>query len=173
MKEFFEHEAKKLRTSWKAHVLGFFLMVVLPYTHFYFLDGNVYNRVLTFNDPVNPLALRTDKDQYCPGEEIKIEQSFCKNREVVGYESFWWISNGTLVEIESRSETNPELPRGCYPEDKEGVTLVSAHTIPLDTKAGFHSSVGLTNHFLSGNRLRKQEYKIIPYEVLPASECLN
>lgn len=170
IKEIIENEVRKFQRNWGWYLVGFVLFMVVPYVHYYLLDGNLYNRVLTYTNGVDPMAMETDKTSYCPGERLLVKTSFCKNREVEGYEVNWWQSNGQLVNVRNESSTKV-LPVGCYPSDEQQTTLSYRFTIPEDSTEGWHVAYGVTNHFLSGARRRSQEYKTEPYYVEDAASC--
>lgn len=163
-----EYEGKKFKRNWKWYILGAFLFGVLPYLNYQFIDGVYYNQVLQWQEGINPTALRTDKDQYCPGEILRIETAFCKTRETLDIERSMYISNGALIQIDI-PENVPELPIGCYPE--EGVVIATLHEIPLNTAPGFHFTLGRAQYTIEGNRLRNQSWRTIPYMVKPEDEC--
>lgn len=162
-------EVSKLKRNWPAYFLGFILFGVLPYINYYFIDGVYYNKVLEFQNGVDPQALRTDKDEYCPGEKLRVETAFCKTRNTIDIERSMYMSNGNLLPLDVPEEV-AELPIGCVPVDG-GVTIATLHTIPVDTLPGFHVTVGNNQYTIEGNRKRQQDYKTIPYMVLPAEEC--
>lgn len=173
-KSLVQTETQKFRDHWHWYVVGVVLFVVLPTLNYYFVDGVYYNRVISYNYPVEAMALRTDKDEYCPGETIYIETNFCKNRHVENYDVQYWMSNGRLLLVETRNslnEENGQLPLGCYPDDGSRVFLSRLHEVPEDAEPGFHFTVGLTKHTISGGRIREQEIRTIPYSVKSRSQC--
>lgn len=176
MTEIFRREWHKMKTGWYWYLIGFFVVVVLPYVNYYYWDGVYYNRVIEFNADINPLALVTNKDAYCPGEVIQVEQSFCKQRTIEGYFTQWWMSNGETIAMEPLSATTnlgARLPVGCYPANPEMVTLFAIHRVPQDTAPGVHFSRGFTIHYLLGDRQRRQEYATVPYIVKEPNQCVQ
>lgn len=154
-------------------VLGFFVLFgLLPVIHFNYLDGNIYNRVLTFNDGVDPLALVTTQEEYCPGDSVYVYNNFTKNRHVEVISTFWWISNGSIsLAPRDLTLTGGQLPLGTYPRSGVGRISTYIHDIPYDAIPGLHLSLGLSKHRLESGQERAQEYKTLPYFVLPPEQC--
>lgn len=172
MVQIFKHEITKIKSS-LSWVVGFFLVLgVLPYLHFHVLDGEVYNRVLTFNDGVDPSALHTELEAYCPGDPVYIKNNFTKNRPVSAVYTYWWISNGSLkLALTDTSLANGQLPLGSYPPLEKGRILTYAHQIPEDADPGLHVSVGLSTHVLLNGETREQNYRTLRYLVKSQEEC--
>jgi len=76
----FENEVQKIRRGWIWYLVGAFLFGVIPFINYHYIDGVYYNQVLQFQEGIDAHALRTDKDQYCPGETLRVETAFCKTR---------------------------------------------------------------------------------------------
>lgn len=176
MEHIIQNEILKFKKT-KLWILGFFVLFgVIPYVHYNYLDGEYYDRVLVFSGGVNPLHLETDKDEYCPTETIYVKNSFCKTRQVESFDTTWWMSNGELKQVRTSNSTNDDvgkLPIGCYPANGLGEQFVYTriHTIPENTHEGSYLSVGLTEHTLSGGRVRDQAYLTAPYYVKDAADC--
>ena len=178
LKQTIEVEVKKFRTGWGWYLLGAILFIVLPYLNHIYIDGIYTNKVIVFREPVNPLALRTDKDQYCPTEQLRIETSFCKERSVLEVKTSWWVANGGLEPVGSNTyKENTALPSNfCFPAGGEGVSVYKIHSIPADAQEGFHRSVGHTVYLLNNiysdtPRVREQRYATIPYYIKSKEAC--
>jgi hypothetical protein len=178
LKQIIEIEGKKIRYGWKWYLLGAILFLLLPFLNHIYLDGVYYNKIIEFREPVNPLAFRTDKDEYCPMEAVRIETSFCKTRPALEVQSNWWVSNSELKLVSSRTIGSSEhLPSNfCFPSKEGSVALVKIHDVPADATEGFHQSVGrvvhlLENYYSSTPRRRETSYATIPYYVKSKAQC--
>ena len=161
MKEILSHEINKIRNYWWVGITFIFLMVSSQYVYTNYIDGVYINRVIEFTNGTDPMTLATNKESYCPGEKVYIELSFCKTRDVYRYESQWWLSNGSLIQVrETNSDEAQELPTGCYP-----VQEWYAFTIPENTKEGVHFGVAVTKHWIYQNRFVTQNYKTSPFYI--------
>ena len=164
-------ETLKFRKNWQWYIVGVIIFGFLPYFNYYQLDGEKYNRVIQFTNGVDPMALETNKQSYCPGETLYTVSSFCKTREVDSYDINWWQSNGSLELLVHEEAIKRFLPVGCFPSDETKVVLNRRFEIPEHTEEGWHIALGEVVHYLPGNRPRSQSYKTEPYFVMSAAEC--
>lgn len=172
MRHLFTHELGKMKSQlWK--ILGFFLVCgVLPFLHFHYFDGVYYQRVLSFNDGVNPMKLRTQYGEYCPGDAVYVETSFTKQRPVDSVVTYWWVSNGSLVQVNATATTTgPQLPVGDYPKVTTNRVLLFIHNLPEAMDPGVHYSIGLSKHILINGQVREQDYQTLGYLIKKPEEC--
>lgn len=169
-KDLFKLETQKFQRHWPWYFIGLALFVIIPSVNYYLADGVFYNKVLVFHEDIDPLALRTDKDEYCPGEMIKIETAFCKTRHFEAVTSSWFIVNGQMTPLDRSQSQGNQLPIGCVPEGGS-VTLFDLHRIPEGVTEGFHRSVGTNHYLLSGGRVRHQDFQTIPYYIKSDQQC--
>lgn len=107
------------------------IAVGLPFLFwFYYIDGWITNRPVTFMNGVNPMDLKLEKKTYYPGETPRFYSSFCKNREFMPSLQ-WVLADGVLQYYPAREGKVAAFPIGCYPKTG-GLILVPLEKIPED-----------------------------------------
>jgi hypothetical protein len=110
---------------------------------FYELDGRVLDKPLTFTNGVDPMALKTEKAAYRPGETVRAYTAFCKNRDYVSATQ-WALSDRFLTVY--AQQPSKELANGCYP-DSGGTELFDVEQLPSSLPPG-------CDYFFTGQAVR-------------------
>lgn len=117
---------------------------------YYFIDGKLFDKPITYINGVDPMNYQVDKDTYTVGETPNILTAFCKNREAQGSIE-WTLIDGQKVGY-ARKEPR-EIPVGCYPSKEGGLIESPVEKIPLYIEPTCDAHfVGVVHRELPGGR---------------------
>lgn len=131
---------------------------------FYFIDGVLIRQPLKFNYDIQNIPV--EKSEYRRGEMVKIKVNFCKTRYAEA-KIQWSLVDGQLIFFPEKSPQN-ELPKGCYPNNPEAVTLVDVEAVPNMSSLVGHEVrfEGVGTIILSGGREVKYSYRTETFRVV-------
>lgn len=155
------HHIKKNPMTSLVFATAFGILFLVWY---YTIDGQVIRQPLKFNYDIQNIAV--EKSEYRRGEMVRIKVNFCKTRYAEAKVQ-WSLVDGRLTFFPEKVPMS-ELPKGCYPNDPNGYTLVEVEAIPNDPALVDHEVrfEGVGTITLSGNREVKYSYKTETFRVV-------
>lgn len=147
---------KKSNIKW---LKWFTIASILFLSWFYFIDGHILNKPITFTNGVDQMNLKVDKEVYQIGDTPQLYSSFCVNRLIYTSVTSWTLIDHQIVNFSPKPFSgNPRIPTGCY--GQEFPVKYTLEKIPITiekTCNAYFTGVGTVT--ISGNRKIKIPYK--------------